>query len=157
MSTNLLTPEQLKDLIKDGQIDTVLTVFPDMAGRLMGKRVTGRFFVDEVMAGGMHACAYLLTVDIEMEPLPGFASASWGSGYQDFKALPDFSTLRRIPWLDKTALVMCDLVTEQGDPVETSPRRILQRQIERLQKRGFRPKMASELEFYLYKETYDSA
>ena len=121
MSTNLLTPEHLKALIRKGEIDTVLTVFPDMAGRLMGKRVTGRFFVDEVLAGGMHACAYLLTVDMDMEPLPGFAGAGWGSGYQDFKALPDFSTLRRIPWLDKTALVVCDLVSEHGEPVETSP------------------------------------
>src|SRR4051812_48101956 len=93
----MLTTPQLKGLIKDGSIDTVLAVFPDMAGRLMGKRVTGRFFVDEVLESGMHACAYLLTVDMEMEPLPGFTMASWGSGYQDFKALPDFSTLRLIP------------------------------------------------------------
>lgn len=157
MSTNPLTPDQLKRLVRDGQIDTVLTVFPDMAGRLMGKRVTGRFFVDEVMAGGMHACAYLLTVDMEMEPLPGFDSASWGSGYQDFKALPDFGTLRRIPWLEKTALVLCDLVTEHGDPVEESPRTILKKQIERARKLGYRPKMGSELEFYLYKDSYDAA
>src|SRR5438552_8262569 len=134
---------QLKDLIKKGRIDTVLTVFPDMAGRLMGKRVTGRFFVDEVLKSGMHACAYLLTVDMEMEPLPGFATASWGSGYQDFKALPDFSTLRVIPWLEKTALVMCDLVTEKGDPVEVSPRQILKRQIERARKAGYRPGLGS--------------
>src|SRR5258708_30743299 len=149
--------DQLKELVKKGQVDTVLTVFPDMAGRLMGKRVTGRFFVDEVLASGMHACAYLLTVDMEMEPLPGFQMASWGSGYQDFKALPDFSTLRLIPWLEKTALVICDLVTEKGDPVEVSPRQILKRQIARAAKLGYRPKMGSELEFYLYKETYDSA
>src|SRR4051812_41322849 len=106
MSMNPLSPQLLKDLIRDGHIDTVLTVFPDMLGRLMGKRVTGSFFADEVLAGGMHACAYLLTADMEMEPLPGFAGASWGSGYQDFKALPDLATLRRIPWLEKTALVM---------------------------------------------------
>src|SRR4051812_23963017 len=108
----LLTAQELKDLIKAGEIDTVLTVFPDMLGRLVGKRITGRFFLDEVIGAGVHACAYLLTVDVEMQPLPGFASASWSTGYQDFKALPDFSTLRRIPWLDKTALVLCDLVTE---------------------------------------------
>jgi len=152
-----LTPDRLKRLIKQGEIDTVLTVFPDMAGRLMGKRVTGNFFVDEVLGNGMHACAYLLTVDLEMEPLPGFQMASWGSGYQDFKALPDFSTLRVIPWLEKTALVLCDLVTEHGDPVEESPRRILKKQLTRAQKLGYRPKMASELEFYLYQETYQSA
>src|SRR5262245_21827609 len=136
MSTNLLTTEQLKSLVRKGEVDTVLTVFPDMAGRLMGKRVTGRFFVDEVLAGGLHACAYLLTVDMEMEPLPGFASASWGSGYQDFKALPDFSTLRLIPWLNKTALVICDLDTEHGEPVDISPRTILKKQIERAAKKG---------------------
>jgi glutamine synthetase len=157
MSTNLLSIADLKTLIRRGEIDTVLTVFPDMAGRLMGKRVTGRFFLDEILGGGMHACAYLLTVDMEMEPLPGFDSASWGSGYQDFKALPDLRTLRRIPWLEKTALVMCDLVTEHGEPVEESPRTILKKQLDRARKLGYRPMMGSELEFYLYKETYDTA
>ncbi len=152
-----LTPERLKHSINKGAIDTVLAVFPDMAGRLMGKRVTGRFFRDEVLSQGMHACAYLLTVDMEMEPLPGFASASWNSGYHDFKALPDLSTLRLIPWLEKTALDVCDLVSEDGDPIEVSPRRILRRQLERAEKAGYRVKMASELEFYLYKETYDSS
>jgi len=152
-----LTAERLKYLIQKDQVDTVLTVFPDMVGRLMGKRVTGRFFKDEVLSHGMHACAYLLTVDMEMEPLPGFASASWTSGYQDFKALPDFKTLRLIPWLDKTALVLCDLVSEDGKPVSVSPREILKKQVARAQKAGYRPKVASELEFYLYKDSFDSA
>src|SRR5579872_3329867 len=141
--SSVLTPQRLVALIKGGQVDTVLTVFPDMAGRLMGKRVTGRFFMDEVLGSGMHACAYLLTVDLEMEPLPGFRSASWGSGYQDFKALPDLSTIRRIPWLEKTALVLCDLVTEHGEPIEISPRQILKRQIARAARLGYRYKMAS--------------
>jgi glutamine synthetase len=153
----MLTIEALKRLVSRGNIDTVLCVFPDMAGRLMGKRMTGRFFVQEVLKGGMHACAYLLTVDMEMEPLPGFATASWASGYQDMKAVPDLSTLRVIPWLDKTALVMCDLTTEEGVPVEVSPRQILKRQIARAAALGFRAKMASELEFYLYRETFESA
>jgi len=153
----MLTPEKLKALVRKGQIDTVLCVFPDMAGRLMGKRMTGRFFIDEVLANAMHACAYLLTVDMEMEPLPGFATASWASGYQDMKAIPDLSTLRLIPWLEKTALVLCDLVTEEGKPVEVSPRQILKRQIARATKLGLRAKMASELEFYVYQETFQSA
>src|SRR6185295_15515721 len=110
----MLTLQRLKSMVRRGDIDTVLTVFPDMAGRLMGKRMTGRFFVDDVLGHGLHACAYLLTVDMEMEPLPGFSTASWSSGYQDMKAVCDLSTLRRIPWLEKTALVMCDLVTEEG-------------------------------------------
>src|ERR1043166_5778186 len=130
----MLSVSQLKSLVKRGEIDTVLTVFPDMAGRLMGKRMTGRFFVDEVLGSGLHACAYLLTVDMEMEPLPGFSTASWNSGYQDMKALPDLSTLRRIPWLDKTALVMCDLLTEEGKAVSVSPRHILKQQIARATK-----------------------
>jgi len=152
-----LTAERLKTLIQKDEVDTVLTVFPDMAGRLMGKRVTGRFFKDQILAHGMHACAYLLTVDMEMEPLPGFASASWTSGYQDFKALPDLKTLRLIPWLEKTALVLCDLVSEDGKPVSVSPREILKEQVARAQKAGYRPKVASELEFYLYKDSFDSA
>src|SRR6185437_12805870 len=131
MTPGLLTPDRLKALVRQGQVDTVLAVFPDMAGRLMGKRLTGRFFVQEALPRGLRACAYLLTVDLEMEPLPGFSSASWATGYQDFKALPDLRTLRLIPWLERTALVLCDLVTEDGEPVETSPRRILQRQLER--------------------------
>ncbi len=153
----MLSVSQLRSLVKRGEIDTVLTVFPDMAGRLMGKRMTGRFFVDDIIGHGLHACAYLLTVDIEMEPLPGFATASWASGYQDMKAVPDLSTLRRIPWLEKTALVMCDLLTEDGKPVEISPRQILKRQIARAVKMGYRVKTASELEFYLYKDTYEGA
>jgi glutamine synthetase len=103
----------LRDLIHDGEIDTVLVAFPDMQGRLMGKRVTGHYFLDHVEQDGIHACAYLLTVDVEMEPLPGFRLASWDTGYQDFRAVPDHSTLRRIPWLEKTAMILCDLVTEE--------------------------------------------
>ena len=109
----MLSVKELVKRIKKGEINTVLTVFPDMAGRLMGKRMTGRFFVDDVLDHGLHACAYLLTVDMETEPLPGFAMASWNSGYHDMKALPDLNTLRVIPWLEKTALVMCDLLTEE--------------------------------------------
>jgi len=153
----MLGVQELKQLVKKGEIDTVLTVFPDMAGRLMGKRMTGKFFVDDVLGHGLHACAYLLTVDIEMEPLPGFQMASWNSGYHDMKASPDLSTLRRIPWLEKTALVMCDLLTEEGKPVSVSPREILKGQLARAAKLGYRVKTASELEFYLYKDTYDSA
>src|SRR5258707_1729307 len=87
----MLNVQELKRFVKRGDIDTVLTVFPDMAGRLMGKRMTGRFFVDDVLDHGLHACAYLLTVDMETEPQPGFATASWNSGYQDMKAKPDLA------------------------------------------------------------------
>jgi glutamine synthetase len=123
----------------------------------MGKRVTGHYFLDHVEHEGIHACAYLLTADVEMEPLPGFRLASWNTGYQDVRAIPDLATLRRIPWLEKTALVLCDLVTEAGEPLEESPRRILRRQVERARASGFLPMLASELEFYLFKDSFDSA
>ena len=128
-----MEPSELRQLIGDGEIDTVLTVFPDLHGRLMGKRVTGHYYLDHVEAGeGIFACDYLLAVDVDMTPLPGYEFASWEEGYGDVRAVPDAATTRRIPWLEKTALVMCDLVDEAtGEPVEVSPRRILRRQIER--------------------------
>ena len=94
-----LSLEELGGLVRRGEIDTVLTVFPDAQGRLMGKRVVGRHFVEHIVEEGVHACAYLLTVDVDMEPLPGYKFASWATGYQDMKAVPDVATLRRIPWL----------------------------------------------------------
>ena len=149
--------EALHELVSKGDIDTIVVAFPDMQGRLMGKRVTGHYFLDHVEHDGIHACAYLLTVDVDMEPLPGFHLASWNTGYQDFQALPDLTTLRRIPWLEKTAMVLCDLVNEEGEPIEESPRRILRRQAQRARGMGFVPMVASELEFYLFKDSFDSA
>jgi glutamine synthetase len=117
----------------------------------------GRYFLDHVAREGIHACAYLLTVDVDMEPLPGYGFASWDSGYQDMKAVPDLATLRRIPWLPGTALVFCDVYTEEGEPIEVSPRWILKRQIERARKAGYRVMLASELELYLFKESFAEA
>ena len=152
-----VTLKELAKKVRAGEIDTVLAVMVDMHGRFVGKRVTGRFFVEEVARSGTHACSYLLTVDLDMEPIPGYTLASWDTGYQDFRLLPDWSTLRLIPWLSKTALVICDVVTEQGDAIEESPRQILKRQIEKARNMGFIFKTASELEFYLFKDTYESA
>lgn len=152
-----LDRKTLESLIRKGEVDTVLVAFPDHQGRLMGKRVTGRFFLDEVGGHGVHACAYLLTVDADMEPLPGYALASWQTGYQDFKAVPDLTTLRRIPWLEKTALVLCDLETEEGEPVEESPRRILKRQIARAAAAGYLLMLGSELELYVFKDSFEAA
>jgi glutamine synthetase len=149
--------KSLESKIRGGEIDTVLAVMVDMQGRFMGKRVTGRFFLDDVAKNGIHACAYLLTVDINMEPIPGYRLASWQSGYQDFHLVPDWDTLRQVPWLSKTAMVICDVVDEHGQPVEASPRQILKKQIERAKKAGFVVKTASELEFYLFKDSYESA
>jgi glutamine synthetase len=149
--------DALESLIRTGEIDTVLTVFPDHLGRLMGKRVVGRYFLDHVLADGVHACIYLFTVDMEMEPLPGFTLTSWERGYGDMKLVPDLGTWRRIPWLRNTALVFCDVYTEEGEPIEEAPRWVLRRQVERAAKAGYIVNTASELELYLFRESFDEA
>ncbi len=151
----LLQLETLQRLIKDGRIDTVLVVFPDHLGRLIGKRVTGVFFLEEIVPSGMHACDYLLAADMEMEPLPGMEMTSWEKGYGDFHAVADMDTLRLIPWLEGTALVMSDLEWGHNSPVTQSPRAILKRQIERARQAGIISMMGSELEFYLFDETQE--
>lgn len=152
-----LTLSDLDALIRGGEVDTVLTVFPDIQGRLMGKRVVGRYFLEHVATHGLQACIYLLTVDMEMEPLPGFKLTSWERGYGDMKLVPDLRTLRLIPWLAKTALVFCDLYTEDDEPIEEAPRWILRRQVEQAAAAGYTVKMGSELELYLFKESFDEA
>ncbi|OGK89858.1 MAG: glutamine synthetase [Candidatus Rokubacteria bacterium GWF2_70_14] len=150
-------PQGLESLIRTGEVDTVLAVFPDGLGRLLGKRVVGRYFLDHVLSDGVHACIYLFTVDMEMEPLPGFKLASWERGYGDMKLVPDLRTWRLIPWLPKTALVFCDVYTEEGEPIEEAPRWVLRRQVERAAKAGYVVKTASELELYLFRESFDEA
>jgi glutamine synthetase len=150
--------DSLQRRVEDGQVETVLTVFPDLYGRLMGKRIVGRFFLEEVAESGMHACDYLLASDMEMVPTPGYAFTSWEQGYGDMRALPDWSTLREAAWLDRTALVICDILEEEHDiPVAVAPRSILKKQLERATARGIVPHFASELEFFLFKETYSGA
>lgn len=148
---------ELLRAIRAGEIHTVLMAFPDMQGRWMGKRATGRHFAETVAGHGSHACAYLLTVDMEMDPVPGYDLTSWSRGYQDFLMAPDLSTVRRLPWNPGTALVICDLLDDKHQPIEVAPRRVLQRQIELAAGKGYGVKMASELEFYLFRETYESA
>jgi glutamine synthetase len=140
-----------------GEIDTVLACFPDMQGRLIGKRFQAGFFLDGAYEE-THGCDYLLADDIDMEPVPGYAVASWEKGYGDFILKPDLSTLRRIPWLPATALVLCDLLDHHHhEPLAHSPRAILQKQMTRLADSKMSCRMASELEFYLFNETYESA
>ncbi|HVE65720.1 MAG TPA: glutamine synthetase family protein [Thermoanaerobaculia bacterium] len=154
----MLTRDELTRLVETGEIETVLTVFPDFYGRLMGKRMTGPFFVKSVGDHGMHTCDYLLTCDMEMDPVQGYRFTSWEKGYGDMHAVVDWPTLRRAAWLEKTALVLCDLVGEPGDaPIEVAPRRILQRQVERAAEMGFFPKAGSEIEVYLFRDSYESA
>ncbi len=150
--------EQLKRMVSDDDIDTVIVCFPDVYGRLVGKRVTGRFFVDEVADHGMHACDYLLACDMEMDPVPGYAFTSWAKGYGDFHPVPDFDTLRIASWLPKTAMVICDVkYTDRAELVPLAPRTMLRRQVERAAKSGYTAKGASELELYVFKDSYESA
>jgi glutamine synthetase len=142
----------LETLRRDG-IDTVLACFPDMRGSLIGKRFQVDYFVESAHRE-THACDYLLANDIEMEPVPGYAFANWAKGYGDFVLKPDLATLRRIPWLEGTALVLCDVVDHHGEPAPISPRALLKRQIIELAELGLTAFMASELEFYVFDEDY---
>ena len=154
----MLNFEELRAEVETGAIATVVVAFTDMQGRLMGKRLHGEFFVDEMDAGhGVEGCNYLLALEMEMEPVPGYALASWEQGYGDFDVRPDIATLRRIPWLEATALVLGDVHWHDGSPVQPSPRQVLKAQLDRAAALGYVPMMGSELEFYLLRETYEEA
>lgn len=153
----MLSVEQLRQLVAEGAIDTVVNAICDMQGRLMGKRVSGDFFVEHCIEHGTHFCVYLLGTEMEMQTPEGYAAMNWEMGYGDWQARPDWGTLRVIPWLEKTALVLSDVVDEAtGEVVAVAPRTILRRQIARAAERGLRLKMASELEFYLLDETFEA-
>jgi glutamine synthetase len=154
----MLSVDELKQEVADGTIDTVVVAFTDMQGRLMGKRVHAQYFVDENIAGhGVEGCNYLLALDMEMDPIPGYSIASWEQGYGDFAMRPDLDALRRIPWLAGTALVLCDVTWQDGSPVRPSPRQVLRAQVERARSLGYEPMIGSELEFYLLKESFEEA
>lgn len=154
----MLTQEQLLHAIDQGTIDTVVVASCDMQGRLIGKRVSGWYFAEHAREHGTHFCTYLLGTDYELETSQGYASMNWDSGYGDYLSRPDWSTVRRIPWLDGTALVLADIVDEAtGHEIPVSPRTLLKEQVERCRALGFEPMMASELEFYLFDESYSSA
>jgi glutamine synthetase len=153
----MLSLDELGAEAEAGTIDTVVAAFTDMQGRLMGKRIDVSFFLDEVTEHGIEGCNYLLALDMEMDPVPGYEMANWEKGYGDFGIVPDIATLRRIPWLDRTAFVLCDVANHDGSPVPASPRQALIAQYERARQMGYTPMFASELEFYLYKESYAEA
>jgi glutamine synthetase len=153
----MLTIEELKEQVERGEIDTVVAAFTDMQGRLLGKREHAEFFLEESAEHGVEGCNYLLALDMEMDPQAGYAMASWEQGYGDFVLTPDLGTLRRIPWLEGTALVLCDVGWGDGSPVVASPRQVLRTQVERARALGYEPMMGSELEFYLLKESYEEA
>jgi len=153
-----LTKDRLASDVEKGLIDTVVVAFTDMQGRLMGKRVDAEYFMDTAAHGeSVEGCNYLLALDMEMDPIPGYEMANWERGYGDFDLVPDFATLRRIPWLEATALVLCDVGWHDGKPVRPSPRQVLKAQVERARALGFEPMFGSELEFFLLKETFAEA
>lgn len=152
-----LTLDALKKAVAEGAVDTVLACFVDMQGRLIGKRFYGEFFVQSGYEE-THGCNYLMADDIDMEPVVGYETAGWDKGYGDFVIKPDLSTLRLAPWLEKTAIVLCDVLDHNTHAdLAHSPRAILKKQLARLQERGYCAYFASELEFYIFDETYKSA
>jgi glutamine synthetase len=155
--SGMLTLNELKEAAGGGEVDTVIACFPDMQGRLVGKRFHAEYFLDGAYKE-THGCDYLLANDIDMEPVPGYAVANWEKGYGDFIMKPDLATLRRIPWLPATALVLCDIQDHHThEELSHNPRAMLKKQIARLAGMKMSSRFASELEFYLFDETYESA
>jgi glutamine synthetase len=152
----MLSFDALKNAAAQGLVDTVVVAFTDMFGRLVGKRFHAQHFVESAWAE-THACNYLLANDIDMEPVPGYAAANWARGYGDFVIRPDLATLRWLPWFERTALVLADVQDHHGHDLPHSPRAMLKRQVARLQARNLQAFCASELEFYVFQETYQSA
>jgi glutamine synthetase len=153
----MLSMAQLRAAAGDGEIDTVILAFTDMQGRLQGKRLSLEYFLDEVAEHYAEGCNYLLAVDIEMNTVGGYEMSSWERGYGDFVLKPDLATLRRLPWLPATALVQADLTWLDGSPVVASPRQILRAQTARLAERGWVALAGTELEFIVYRDTYEQA
>jgi glutamine synthetase len=153
----VLTLDELREEVDAGRIDTVVAAFTDMQGRLLGKREQAQYFLEESAEHGLEGCNYLLALDMEMDPQPGYGMASWDKGYGDFHLEPDLATLRQIPWLEGTAFVLCDVHWEDGTPVVASPRQVLKAQVERARAAGFEPMFGSELEFYLFEDSYREA
>ncbi|MFG2619739.1 glutamine synthetase family protein [Streptomyces sp. NPDC048507] len=152
-----LAPEELRALVASGEIDTVVLAFPDMQGRLQGKRFAAQFFLDEVLDHGTEGCNYLLAVDTDMNTVDGYEMSSWDRGYGDFAMHPDLATLRRIPWNPGSAFVLADLAWNDGSPVVAAPRQILRRQLERLAGHGYTAAVGTELEFMVFRDTYEEA
>jgi glutamine synthetase len=152
-----MTLEELKGEVEAGTLDTVLLTIADMQGRLQGKRMTAAHFLDVVVEHSAEGCNYLLAVDVDMETVEGYAMSSWERGYGDFVMRPDLDTLRRIPWHEGTALCVADLEWEDGSEVVASPRQILRRQIARLAERGWEAAAGTELEFMVFRDTYEEA
>ncbi|MEU2879416.1 glutamine synthetase family protein [Streptomyces sp. NPDC007070] len=152
-----LAVEELRSLVASGSIDTVVLAFPDMQGRLQGKRFAAGFFLDEVLEHGTEGCNYLLAVDTDMNTVDGYAMSSWEHGYGDFAMHPDLATLRLLPWHEGTALLLADLAWDDGRPVVAAPRQVLRRQLDRLASLGYTAQVGTELEFIVFKDSYEQA
>jgi glutamine synthetase len=153
----LITVEELRADVASGAVDTVLVAFTDMQGRLQGKRLHARHFLEDVLEHGTEGCNYLLAVDVDMNTVDGYAMSSWERGYGDFRFAHDLSTLRRVPWQEGTVLVLADLVWEDGADVVASPRQILKAQTARLADAGMKALVGTELEFIVFRNTYEEA
>ncbi|HLH14849.1 MAG TPA: glutamine synthetase family protein [Solirubrobacteraceae bacterium] len=152
-----LTLDGVRTRVDAGEIDTVLLAMCDMQGRLQGKRLDAKHFLSDVVEHGAEGCNYLLAVDVEMNTVSGYEMSSWDTGYGDFQMVPDLQTLRLVPWLPATALVLCDLRWEDGREVVASPRQVLRHQLERLAERGWSANAATELEFLVFRDSYEQA
>jgi glutamine synthetase len=152
-----MTLEELRNAVDDGSVDTVLLAITDMQGRLQGKRLHARYFVDEVAGHGAEGCNYLLAVDVDMATVDGYAMASWEGGYGDFVMRPDLDTLRPVPWQEATVICLADVEWADGSPVVASPRQILRAQLARLSERGWTANAGTELEFIVFRDTYEQA
>src|SRR3989449_4219550 len=152
-----LTLDALERAVGSHDIDTVVLALVDMEGRLVGKRLTGRHFLESTVSHGAESCEYLLATDVDMSPQQGYGLAGWDRGFGDFQLKADLSTLRLLPWHPGAALVLADAFKESGEPVEVSPRQILRRQLERLAARGLRAQVGTELEFMIFRSTYRDA
>jgi glutamine synthetase len=153
----MLTVEELRLTVESGEVDTVVVAIVDMQGRLQGKRLYAEYFLDEVLRHGTEGCNYLLAVDVDMNTVDGYAMSSWDRGYGDFVMVPDLSTLRRLPWQPGTALLLADVAWLDGTAVVASPRQILHRQLDRLAQRGLYAFAGTELEFCVYRDSYEEA
>ena len=152
-----MTVEELEKAVAEGAVDTVLLAIADMEGRLQGKRLTASHFLADVLEQGAEGCNYLLAVDVDMATVDGYAMSSWETGYGDFKMVPDLETLRMVPWLPGTAMLLADLEWDDGREVLASPRQILRRQLARLAERGLASNAATELEFIVFRDSYEEA
>ncbi len=157
MTDARLTVERLRSLVAEGAVETVVLAVTDMQGRLQGKRLAAEYFLNEVLAGGAEGCGYLLAVDVEMNTVDGYAVSSWETGYGDLVFRPDLATLRMVPWHPATAMVQCDLAHQDGSPVVVSPRQVLRRQLDRLAGYGWRAYVGTELEFMVFRDSYERA